>query len=151
MRRATPADRDLLVRLMTEFYAEAGYQLDPRLAASAFDQLLSTDALGSVTIVEADGEPAGYVVLTLGFSMEYAGRDAFVDDLFIREPFRGQGLGARLLAHARQECLDLGVRALHLEVGRDNDPAKALYFKAGFINADRMLLTLRLAPPSHVV
>jgi hypothetical protein len=41
-------------------------------------------------------ELAGYVILTLGFSVEYRGREAFVDELYVEEKFRRQGLaGAR--------------------------------------------------------
>jgi ribosomal protein S18 acetylase RimI-like enzyme len=45
----------------------------------------------------------------------------------------------------RAFCLDHGVRALHLETGRDNAAAQALYRHAGFKVTDRQLLTLVLA------
>jgi len=82
--------------------------------------------------------------------MEYGGRDGFIDDLFIRQPFRGQGLGKLALAKVRAACEERGVRALHLEVGRDNDAAHSLYRQAGFVATDRQLLTLRLADPTHL-
>jgi ribosomal protein S18 acetylase RimI-like enzyme len=81
--------------------------------------------------------------------MEYGGRDAFIDDLFIRPAFRGKGLGRSALAEVRSAALSLGVRALHLEVGRDNSAAQALYRRAGFEDSGRQLLTLRLADPTH--
>jgi ribosomal protein S18 acetylase RimI-like enzyme len=49
----------------------------------------------------------------------------------------------------RSAALSLGVRALHLEVGRDNSAAQALYRRAGFEDSGRQLLTLRLADPTH--
>jgi ribosomal protein S18 acetylase RimI-like enzyme len=82
--------------------------------------------------------------------MEYGGRDAFVDDLFIQAGFRGAGLGAATLAEVRTYCVERGVRALHLEVGRDNAAAQAVYRRAGFVDTDRQLLTLRLADPTHI-
>jgi ribosomal protein S18 acetylase RimI-like enzyme len=150
MRRATPEDSVLLVDLMSEFYAESGYLLDRGRAAMAFSDLLADEALGRVWLLEAPAGVAGYVVLTLGFSMEYGGRDAFVDDLYIRPAFRGRGLGSLALADVRSACVQLGVRAVHLEVGRDNAAAQALYRKVGFADTDRQLLTLRLDEPSHV-
>jgi GNAT superfamily N-acetyltransferase len=134
---------------MAEFYAESGYPLNRQRAEAAFSDLLADPRLGRVWLIEAQGRPVGYVVLTLGYSLEYGGRDAFVDDLFIREGFRGQGLGTAALEIVRTACTELGARALHLEVGRDNDPAKALYRRAGFVDTDRQLLTLRLADPTH--
>jgi ribosomal protein S18 acetylase RimI-like enzyme len=134
---------------MAEFYAEAGYRLNRPHAAKAFAALLSDERLGRVWLIEAGSEEVGYVVLTLGYSMEFGGLDAFVDDLFIQAPFRHHGLGTAAVAEAKAYSMELGVRALHLEVGRDNAVAQAVYRRAGFILTDRQLMTVRLADPSH--
>ncbi len=149
MRVATVDDVELLVGLMAEFYAEAGYPLNRGRAAEAFERLLADKRLGIVWIIEAMGQDVGYVAVTLGFSLEYGGLDAVLDDLFIRAPFRGAGLGTGVMARVRDFCRDLGVRSMHLEVARDNAPAQAVYRRAGFGDTDRQLLTLRLADPTH--
>jgi ribosomal protein S18 acetylase RimI-like enzyme len=77
--------------------------------------------------------------------MEYGGLDAFVDDLYVRPDYRGQGIGTQALEEARTFSVASGVRAIHLEVGHDNAAAKALYRKVGFEDTGRQLLTLRLA------
>jgi len=148
--KATPGDCTVLVDLMSEFYAESGYPLNRQRAEVAFSELLADQELGQVWLIEAEPGVVGYVVLTLGYSMEYGGRDAFVDDLFIRQPFRGRGLGKAALTELRTACAERGVRALHLEVGRDNAAAQSLYRQAGFLDMDRQLLTLRLADPTHL-
>jgi len=140
-RLATPPDLGLLVDLMEEFYAESGMPLDRTQASEAFAALLADGTLGAVWVLGADQQPAGYVVLTLGFSMEYGGLDAFVDDLFVRPGARGQGLGRAGLVAVVAECHRRGVRAVHLEVGRANAPAKGLYAEFGFRDNDRQLLT----------
>jgi ribosomal protein S18 acetylase RimI-like enzyme len=158
MRKASPQDIPRLVELMVEFYAEAGYPLNRQRAAEAFTALVDDTRLGQVWLIEAGSgtgnetrrESVGYLVVTLGFSMEYGGRDAFVDDLFIKAAFRGRGLGTAALAEARDYCLHQGVRAVHLEVARNNAPAQAVYRRAGFAGTDRQLLTLKLADPTHV-
>jgi GNAT superfamily N-acetyltransferase len=150
LRKAAPGDIELLVDLMAEFYAEADYPLNRGRAAHAFGALLTDDRLGRVWLIRSDSDDVGYVVLTLGYSMEHGGRDGFVDDLFIRAPFRGTGLGTATLEEVRGVATELGMRALHLEVGRDNAPAQAVYRRVGFVDTDRQLLTLRLADPTHV-
>ena len=129
---------------MAAFYAESSYPLDEAEARRAFEALLIDPRNGRAWLVEADDAPVGYAVLTLGFAMEYYGRDAFLDDLYLTPAVRGQGLGTALMAAVEQEARALGVRALHLEVGRDNDRAKALYASRGFRDHDRHLLTKRL-------
>jgi ribosomal protein S18 acetylase RimI-like enzyme len=66
-------------------------------------------------------------------------------------PFRNQGLGTQALAEARTFCAARDVRALHLEVGRDNEAAQALYRRAGFEDTERQFLTLKLDHPTHAM
>ena len=146
IRLATPDDLDRVAALMAAFYAESGYPLDGARARAALAALIGDPGLGRLWLILHEGEPVGYVAVTFGFSLEYLGRDAFIDDLFIEAPFRGAGLGTRVLEAVEPACRALGVRALHLEVERSNEAGQALYRRRGFRNNDRRLLTLRLAP-----
>jgi len=146
-RSATTDDIPILVDLMEEFYAEADYPLDRRWAADSFSALLLDAGLGSVWIVFHDSEPAGYAVLTVRFSMEYGGLDAFIDDLFVRPGHRRLGLGRAALRALFDECERRRVLAVHVEVGHDNVAAKELYRGYGLEQNDdgRQKLTARLA------
>jgi ribosomal protein S18 acetylase RimI-like enzyme len=83
----------------------------------------------------------GYVVLTLGFSFEYRGRDAFLDELYLEEKSRGRGIGRKAMEFAEGMARELGVNAVHLEVSRDNDAGLELYRRAGYADHDRCLMT----------
>ena len=144
MRPAGIEDVALLLDMMSEFYAESGHPFDRENAAEAFTQLLADDSLGTVLLLQDSARVAGYAVLTCGFSMEYGGRDAFLDDLFVRPEFRRRGLGRSAIDALLVECRKRGVRAVHLEVARDNISAGMLYESLGFRGNDRRLLTLRL-------
>ena len=147
---ATLDDIPVLVDLMQEFYAEAGYSLDRRWATASFAALLKDRSRGSVWITSHGSEPAGYVVLTVRFSMEYGGLDAFIDDLFIRPAYRRRGLGRAALRALFDECERREVLAVHVEVGQDNAAAKALYSSYGLeLGSDnRQMLTVRLGSGS---
>ncbi|HEX7243291.1 MAG TPA: GNAT family N-acetyltransferase [Longimicrobiaceae bacterium] len=149
IREARSDDVPQLVALMAEFYAESDYPLPAEAAARAFEHLLADPRLGRVWLLVADGEPAGYVVLTWGFSMEYGGLRGFVDDLFVRAEHRGRGLAAAALAEVRRTAEALGVRALDVEVGPENDAARRVYARAGFEDTGRMLLAQPLTAPVH--
>ncbi len=71
-----------------------------------------------------------------------------VDDFFIQPSFRGAGLGNAALAEARSYYIRHGVRAIHVEAGRDG-VALAVYRRAGFVDTDHLHLTLALAEPTH--
>jgi ribosomal protein S18 acetylase RimI-like enzyme len=144
VRRATADDVTTLVGLMVAYYTEAGHPVDGPHAAQTFDIVLADAALGRVWIAAQHGAPVGYIVLTLGFSLEYGGRDAFVDDLFVHIEARRRGAATALLDAALKEAGALGVRALHLEVEGSNTGAQRLYERHGFRDNGRQLLTRRL-------
>ena len=79
--------------------------------------------------------------MTLGFSLEYRDRDAFIDELYIAEHSRGMGLGREGLAVAEAYCRDRNVKAVHLEVEAHRVPALELYRRAGFEPHQRHLMT----------
>jgi ribosomal protein S18 acetylase RimI-like enzyme len=81
--------------------------------------------------------------------MTYGGMAAVVDDFFIRPAFRALGLGNAAMEEAGTHCASRGVRAIHVETGRDNAAALAVYRRAGFVDAQLVHLTLGLADPTH--
>lgn len=149
MRKASLVDVQQLVKMMAEFYSDSPYTLNPRQATDAFTALLADERLGHIWIIQSDSKDVGYMVLTLCHSMTFGGMAAIVDDFFIKPAFRGVGLGKAALEEARTYCASHGVRAIHVETGRDNAAALAVYRRAGFVDTDHVHLTLGLAGPTH--
>lgn len=143
-RSASAVDIPTILKLLTEFYAESGFAVDRELTTRGLQELLGKPELGQLWLLMRDGNPAGYIVLTLRFSMEYGGLDAFIDDLFVKPAFRRQGLGRLGTETLFSECRRRGVRAVHVKVGRDNGPAQALYARFGMQLVDRQILTCQL-------
>jgi GNAT superfamily N-acetyltransferase len=135
---------------MSDFYAESGCVLDRAHAAEAFTALLADDRLGRVWLIEQGSEAVGHVVVTFVFGMEYGGVTAVVDDFYVRSASRGAGLGTAALAEVRRACAELGMRAMRVEVGRDNAVTQAVYRHVGFEAVDHQLMALPLAGPTHV-
>ena len=95
---AGPADEDLVLSLMREFYELEHLTFSDEPARAALRQILESHTYGSVALIHAGEELAGYLVLTFGFSLEFHGRDALLDELYVREAFRGRGAGTLSLA-----------------------------------------------------
>jgi len=138
LRPARPGDEDALIALMREFYVHERIQLDEPAARGALSALLADPSLGRVWWI---GDDAGYMVMTMCFSLEFFGRYALIDELYVREGFRGGGIGARAVEEAAAACAAWGVRALRLEVAWENEGAQRLYTRLGFTAHDRHLMT----------
>jgi GNAT superfamily N-acetyltransferase len=142
LRNAGLNDLDLVLGLMQGLYVFDHIPFDPARARRALLMLLADSSLGRAYLVEAGGETIGYAVLTLGYSLEFAGRYALLDELFIREAHRGKGVGRQVLVFLEALCRAMGLQALRLEVGRTNHGARDFYTKMGFETHDRDLMTL---------
>lgn len=136
----TAAGVDRALAMMARLYSNV-MRFDASHARAAIEWLMENDSCGAAWIIEADGQTAGYLVLTVGYSLEFHGRYGLLDELFVEEAFRGQGIGARALAFAEHVSRLRGLQALRLEVGRANPRAVALYQRSGFEAHDRDLMT----------
>ena len=146
IRDALATDLESLLALMREYYEFDGLAFDEVRARRALANLLENDTFGHVWLIVDAGVAIGYAAVTLGYSLEYLGRDAFVDEIYLRASHRGRGIGSRMLAVIENACRAAGVQALHLEVRRGNVDAQRAYLKAGFEHRDRYLLTKRISP-----
>jgi diamine N-acetyltransferase len=145
LRSASPADIDVLLPLVRDFCVHFDYPFPEAEKRRAVEQALGDPSLGRVWLILSDrGAVAGYLFLSFYFSLEFGGRTAFVDELFVRPEDRGAGLGGRALRSALAAARELGVSAVQLEVEKENPRAAALYLRLGFADLDRTLLTLRL-------
>ena len=140
-RAPAPEDVEGLLALMRDFYAHEDIPFVEQAARAGVERLVAEPSLGGIWLIEDAAETIGYLVLTLGYSLEFQGRDALVDELYIRDVHRGRGAGGAALRFAEEQCRRNGARALHLEVGRENVRAQSLYHRAGFRDHDRYLLT----------
>ena len=141
---AGPGDAVIILDMMKDYYPIEGATFRPDVQGPALRALLADPALGRVYLVRRNDEAAGYVVLTFDYGLEAGGREIFIDELFIVERHRGQGLGTHVLDFVSRACRELGGRALHLAVGFGNARARAVYQKHGFVPTRREMMTLAL-------
>ncbi len=132
------ADIGILMRYMREFHKfDHSEPFDETPAQAAMEKVVADKAVGRVWLILEGEDIIGYMVLTLSYRLEYRGYYAFLDELYIREDMRSQGIGTKAIAFLEQSCQDLNAVALQLEVKSNNPAAVALYEKLGFECQDR--------------
>jgi ribosomal protein S18 acetylase RimI-like enzyme len=130
-----PRSRALLAHEQLEIAADAH--------EAAVRELIADASLGGIWLVEDDGAVIGYAAIAFGYSIEYGGRDAYLDEFWVDDAARGRGAGTAALALLEGELRTKGLRALHLQVRPDN-PASRLYMRTSFVLAPRWVMTKKL-------
>ena len=131
IRPATIHDAALL-RTMIRELAEFESELDK---VTIREEDLARDGFGTnprfrALIADWKGSPAGYAVFW-GCYSTWSGRGMFLEDLFVREAFRGRGIGTSLLAAVARVAVEEHCYGMHWEVLDWNQKAIDLYHALG--------------------
>lgn len=140
LRLARPEDLDRLMTLVSAFHSEEGIEQDDQKRRAALTPLLEGIPHGCVYLIGPGRAPLGYIILTFGWSVEFGGMDAFVDEIYIRPAVRGRGIATEVLLELPKALAGAGLTALHLEVDRTNEAAQKLYLRTGFKTRERYVL-----------
>jgi ribosomal protein S18 acetylase RimI-like enzyme len=140
-REFTANDITGILSMMQQFNAIDNYPFNKKERTESLEFLLENNSFGKLWLILQDGAVAGYTFLGYGFSFEFKGRDAFVDELFILPEFQGKGIGKLAVDFVIDEARKEGVKALHLEAEHNNERGLHLYRQKGFKDHNRFLLT----------
>jgi ribosomal protein S18 acetylase RimI-like enzyme len=142
LRPVALADLPALTRMAIAFNDEDGHPLS-RGGRQALKQLCAGHPHGRGYMIEHGGVAIGYVVIGLGFSIEYGGTDGFLDEFYIDAAHRGRGLGTLALVELGKLARREKIKALHLEAMPANDRAARLYRRMGYVLSSRRLMSKR--------
>lgn len=130
-----------LMPLIEKFYQQFNYPFDYEQHSQVVLDFFEKPYYGKVWLIALDAEWVGYIALTFGFTFEYGGKDAFIDEFFVKPEYRSQGIGKQVLAEVQKMAKSLGLNALHLQTEKYNTRAKNLYQNLGFKDKNRSTLT----------
>jgi steroid delta-isomerase-like uncharacterized protein len=157
IRRATADDVEAIARLHAESWRSAyrGSLSDEYLDERAFTDRLSlwSEKLSShdsnsflVLLASHDAEPIGFVCVILDEDETWG---ALLDNLHVLPPWKGKGLGKRLMVEAANWVASRRPGSpLHLWVIEENDEAQSFYRRRGGKPLDRKLWS---APDGNAV
>ena len=145
-KRAGTSDLPAILSLMPLYYEADHLVFEKKKAEKALGHFISNASLGQLWLVQDVylDRTIGYAAVAFGYSLEFGGRDAIVDELFVLPEFQGQGIGTLTLQHLLTECKAAEIKALRLEVTPTNPRALKLYKKIGFKDLGRSLLAYEI-------
>ena len=140
IKRAHLDDIDLVLTFAAEFNEIDGHPHDDKKVRAALAPLLRDDALGVVYLF--GDPPDGYAVVTWGYSIESGGRDALLDEIYVRT--RGEGVGGAAFAELLDDLRRRGLGRVFLETERPNTRVRAFYTRHGFTEDDSIWMSREL-------
>lgn len=142
--KASLQDVPTLIELAPQYYAYDGHDFNLAAYQKALVKLLQNPDYGTVALVYTGSFPIGYIIVCYGYSLEFGGRDAYIDEVFLLQEYRGKGLGKEAINFVEEECRKVGIQAIHLEVQHSNKSAYQFYQHIGFEDHNRHLMTKKL-------
>lgn len=135
IRKICYSDRDEYIKMAEDFYASpaVSHPIPKNNFENAFNAAISGDPCIKIYIFEKNGETAGYAALALTYTTEGGGKTVWLDELYVREDFRGNGLGKDFIEFLKS---DNTIKRIRLEITPENDRAKKLYSALGFYACD---------------
>ena len=132
-RPMTSGDKPEILNMMRQFYSS------PAVWTSGSDEIFAADIEACLSdnpyiegyVLESNGETAGYAMVAKSFSTEFGKQCIWIEDLYIKEDYRGRGIGdmfMKFITDKYKNCI------FRLEVEEENEKAVALYKKHGFEN-----------------
>ena len=131
IRKMTESDREIVVDMMRTFYHS------PAVWTNGSEEIYNNDVTACVSdspyaegfIFEQEDRIIGYGMIAKSFSTEFGKPCIWVEDLYLKEEYRGRGIGSHFFAYLEQQYPDTIMR---LEVEEDNARALAVYRKNGY-------------------
>ena len=129
---ATQRDVGAILR-MTRALAEYEKVPDEVTATEANlrDSLFGTHPVAEAVIAYAGDDPAGMAVFFHTYSPFRGRQGLYVEDIFVEERWRGQGLGKALMAYIANLAVQRGCARLEWSVLDWNEPAIGFYRSLG--------------------
>lgn len=131
IRNMRASDKGKIIDMMRVFYAS------PAVMSNGSEEIFSNDVENCINdcpylegyVFEDNGEILGYAMAAKGFSTEFGKPCIWLEDLYIKENFRGHGIAKMFFDYIIEKYKN---HIFRLEVEEDNTRAVSVYKSAGF-------------------
>ncbi len=132
IRKMMVDDRNEVLEMMKDFYASDAviYKSPVEVMEKDIDDCLSDLPFVEGYVFIDDDRVCGYSMVSKSYSTEYGGICIWIEDLFIKDGYRGKGIGTKFFKFIEDEYKE-AVR-FKLEVESNNERAIEVYKRCGY-------------------
>ena len=131
-------EAEAIAGLLVEFRDHNGsdWPSDNAFLASVERLLEDRDTTFLLASPDEDSPPMGVAQVRFRYGIWWAAEDCLLEDLFVREDARSQGVGRALVEGVLDLARERGCRRVELDVNEENAPALKVYESLGFTAQD---------------
>ena len=145
LKKFNPNERNDFVEMCKDFYSSDAvtHNVEENNFLKTYELCLTDNPYAEGYFIVADGQNAGYCLLSYTYSNEAGGINAWIEEIYLKQEFRGKGLGKRVLSELEKLILPETVR-IRLELTPVNISAMKLYEKCGYEKLDYLQMVKEL-------
>lgn len=135
-------DKNDYIKMTKEFYTSPAvlHSIPEEYIHITFDNIVNDTPYAKGYIIEDDGLVAGYILLSLTYSNEAGGLVVLVEEIYIKDDFRGRGIGKKALTKIKEMYKE--AKRFRLEVTKENKGAIKLYKNLGYEDLDYLQMII---------
>lgn len=132
IRAMTMEDKSEVMEMMKAFYSSEAVWSNgsEEIFSNDIEHCINASPYLEGYVFEASKEIRGYAMLAKSFSTEFGKQCIWVEDLYIKDKYRGLGIGSKFMDFIIEKYPD---SLLRLEVEEENQNAIRVYEKKGFM------------------
>ena len=132
IREFVPGDWETYLKFSRDFYSGGAvlHPVDEGNFRATFDACVQNSPYTEGDIIQVEGRPAGYALVSTTWSNEVGGIAVLLEEIYIAPDHRGMKLGSGFFQWFMEKYFY--ARRLRLEVNYENEGAIRLYERMGF-------------------
>jgi len=143
---------DLFAEDMADLRIEVEHDALVAMVEEICDDLESDrpDCLCWVARLEDSPEPVGVILANYSWSLKFAGRSLWIEELYVTPSARRLGIGRALVEYLLDHAESIDIAGIDLEAYQGNTPASILYRSLGFHRLGRERFYYRLGSEEFI-
>ena len=131
IRKMISADNNFVIDMMRRFYNSPALITDgsEEIFKNNVESCLKNSPYIDGYVFEVEEKIIGYGMVAKSFSTEFGGECIWIEDIFIEENFRRQGIGSKFIQFVKENYPQ---KIFRIEAEHDNFKAVSTYKKFGF-------------------
>lgn len=126
-------DLDTVLKLVREYHELEGIELsNSKLMNAVYPLLKKQNEHGCILFIQSESKVVGYLVLCFSYSIELGGKNASIDQFFLKREYQGKKLGKAALNACKVTAKELGLNSLTIKLHSEADRLMKIFEDSGF-------------------